>query len=67
MDELVKLVSDKVNISPDQAKAAVEQVLGFLKAKLPGPIGEQIDAVVSGKGPDLGGITGAAGGLLGKL
>ena len=34
MDELVKLVSQKTGISEQQAKAAVETVLNFLKQKL---------------------------------
>ena len=38
MDELVKLVVDKVGISEAQAKQAVEVVVGFLKDSLPEPI-----------------------------
>ena len=50
MDALVKLVSQKVGISEDQARMAVTTVLGFLKEKLPAPIASQIDAVISGGG-----------------
>jgi hypothetical protein len=63
MDELIKMVTDKVGISEAQAKQAVDVVLGFLKDKLPGPVGSQIDAVLKG---DLGSVTGALGGLFGK-
>jgi hypothetical protein len=62
MDELAKLISEKVGISESQAKAAIEMVLNHLKERLPGPIASQIDGVVSG-----GGLTGAAGVLGGIL
>jgi uncharacterized protein (DUF2267 family) len=60
MDELVKLVADKVGISEAQAQQAVETVLGFLKEKLPEPIAGQVEAVLEG---DLGGLADLAGGL----
>ncbi|GAP09225.1 hypothetical protein BECAL_00365 [Bellilinea caldifistulae] len=50
MDELVKLVVQKTGIPEPAARQAVEVVLGFLKEKLPAPIADQIDAVVSGSG-----------------
>ena len=55
MEELVKLVSQKTGISPDQARLAVETVLGFLKQKLPAPVAAQIDSLLAGGHmPDLG-------------
>ena len=48
MDELVKLVAKKTGLSNDQAKMAVDTVLGFLKTKLPAPIAAQIDTVLGG-------------------
>ena len=65
MDELVKLVSQKTGISEQQAKAAVETVLNFLKQKLPAPIAGQIDGLLKGgtQGYDL--LKGL-GNLLGK-
>ena len=62
LDELTKLVAQKTGISQEQAKTAVTTVLGFLKEKLPAPIGGQIDTLLSGQTPDLS----ALGGLLGK-
>ena len=64
MDELAKLISEKVGISEEQAKAAIEMVLNHLKERLPGPIASQIDGVVSGGG--LAGAAGALGGILGS-
>jgi len=65
MDELVKLVSDKVGISEDQAQEAVQVVLSFLKDKLPEPIAGQIDAALKGDLSGLGDLAGGLGGLFG--
>jgi hypothetical protein len=61
MDELVKLVSQKAGITPQQAQTAVTTVLDFVKSKLPPQFASQVDGVVSGK-TDLGGL----GGMLGQ-
>ena len=72
MDELVKLVADKVGISEAQAKQAVEVVLSFLKDKLPESMAGQVDAVIDGDlgglGDlgDLGDLAGGLGGLFGN-
>ena len=62
MDELVNLVAQRTGLAPDQARSAVDTVLGFLKARLPGPLASQLDSVVGG------GAGGSSGGLgdLGK-
>lgn len=69
MDELVKMVADKVGIPETQAKQAVEIVLSFLKDRLPESMAGQVDAVidgdVSGLG-DLGDLAGGLGGMFGK-
>ena len=62
MDDLIKLVSQKANISTEQAKQAVDSVLAFLKDKLPAPIFDQVTNLLSG----AGGITGQAGDVVGK-
>jgi len=66
MDELVKLVTKKAGISEDQAKKAVDAVLGFLRGKLPKPVAAQIDALLKGDTSGLKGTAGKVGGLLGK-
>lgn len=63
MDELVKLVSKKTGLPPDQAKVAVQTVIDFLKKKLPAPVAAQIDGVLSGNVTDL---AKGLGGMLGK-
>ena len=72
MDELVKMVADKVGIPEAQAKQAVEIVLSFLKDRLPDSMAGQVDAVIdgdlSGLGDlgDLGDLAGGLGGMFGK-
>ena len=66
MDELVKLVSQKVGISEEQAKQAVTVVLGFLKDNLPAPIAGQVDAALKGDLSGLGDLASGLGGLFGK-
>ncbi len=63
MDELIKMVVQKAGISDAAAKTAVTTVIDYLKQKLPGPVGSQIDAVLKGGG----GLGDAAKGLAGKL
>lgn len=69
MDELIKKVTDKIGVTPDQAKTAIETVLGFLKDKLPAPVASHLDGVLngggSGGGLDIGDVTGAIGGIFG--
>ena len=63
MQELIKLVAAKTGMSEENAKSAVDTVLGFLKEKLPAHIAAQIDRVVSGGG---GGVA-QAGNLLDSI
>ncbi len=63
MDELIKMVVQKAGVSQDAAQKAVATVIDYLKQKLPGPVGSQIDAVLKGGG----GLGDAAKGLVGKL
>jgi hypothetical protein len=51
MEELVKMVTEKVGITADKAKMAVEMVVKFLSEKLPAPIASQIKGVLSGGQP----------------
>lgn len=70
MDEMIKLVQEKVGLSEDQAKAAVITVLGFVKDRLPAPLASQVDGLLS---ESAGGVMGQAdslastlGGLMGR-
>lgn len=66
MDDLVNQVAQRTGLSPDQARQAVDAVVGLLKDKLPGPIASQIDNVLSGNA-NPGDIAGQAGQALGGL
>ena len=61
MDELVKMVASRTGIPEDKARMAVELVVQHLKGKLPGPLGSQLDAAISGGGGGLGGMLGKLG------
>ncbi len=65
MDELVKVVSQKTGLSPEQSKAAAQAVIDYLKSKLPGPIAGQIDSVLQGSG-GMGDMAKGLGGMLGN-
>ena len=67
MEELIKMVTQKVGISESQAKSAIETVVSFLKDKMPGGIGSQVESFVKGGsvGNIMDGLKGKAGGLLG--
>lgn len=65
MDELVKMVAQKVGIPEDKARSAVDIVINQLKTKLPDPLAGQIDNALSGSGRSGGaGLGGGLGGML---
>jgi hypothetical protein len=67
MDELIKQVVERTGISEQQARGAVETVLGFLKNRLPEPIAGQLDGLVGVAGGAVGGLADKAGDVLGGL
>jgi hypothetical protein len=68
MDELIKMVQDKTGISADQARTAVDTVLGFVKDRLPEPLAGQIEGLLGGSGAGGAGsdALNKLGGMLGK-
>ncbi|MBS1797999.1 MAG: DUF2267 domain-containing protein [Acidobacteria bacterium] len=65
MDQLVNTVAEKTGLSPEQAKAAAEAVIGFLKDKLPAPIAGALDGAIGGEGSGGGGVLDSLGGMFG--
>jgi ribosomal protein L7/L12 len=65
MEDLIKFVTEKTGLSADQAKSAVEAVGSFLKDKMPGGMGEQVNNFLGGK--EIGGLAGTAAGIKDKL
>jgi hypothetical protein len=48
MDELISAVSTRTGLSQDQARSAVDAVLGLLKSRLPAPLANHLDSLVGG-------------------
>ncbi|HYE13547.1 MAG TPA: hypothetical protein VD968_03790 [Pyrinomonadaceae bacterium] len=67
MDELIRQVTERAGISEAQARSAVETVMGFLKNRLPEPIGGQLEGFLGGAGGAVGGVADKAGDVLGGL
>ncbi|WP_438004852.1 hypothetical protein WME89_39810 [Sorangium sp. So ce321] len=71
MDELVRQVAEKVGVSEDKARVAVETVVNFLKEKLPAPLAAHVDTALGAAAPalanlDVASLAGSLGGLFGK-
>lgn len=68
MENLIKMVSDKAGISETQATTAIQTVVGFLKDKMPGGIGTQVESFInSGTSTStMGDIKEKVGSLFGK-
>jgi ribosomal protein L7/L12 len=66
MEELIKKVSEKTGLSPDQAKSAVETVVNYLKTKLPAPLAGELDSLLAGGGGQLGDLAKGLGGMFGQ-
>jgi hypothetical protein len=67
MDELIRQVAERTGIGEEQARTAVETVVGFLKQRLPESAAGLVDAAMSGQQTSggLGDVAGRLGGLLG--
>jgi hypothetical protein len=65
VNELEKLLTEKVGLSPEQAQKAVTTMMGFLKEKLPGPLGAHLDSL-TGTGAGAATGSGGAAGLMGE-
>lgn len=65
MDELLKQVTAKTGMSAEQVKPVVDTVLNFLKEKLPGGLGGQLDQLLAGGGATLGDVAKNLGGMFG--
>jgi hypothetical protein len=67
--QLIQQLSQRVGIPADKAEAAINTVVGYLKERLPGPVGSQLDKLVSGEEVQGGVLSQAAqsiGGMFGK-
>jgi len=53
VDELVKTVTEKAGINPEQAQKAVNTVMEFIKNKIPG-VGDKLKELLAGGGGEGG-------------
>ncbi|MCB9251707.1 MAG: hypothetical protein H6605_04525 [Flavobacteriales bacterium] len=67
MEELIKMITDKTGISADQAQTAIKTVSGFLKDKLPGGLGNQVENFLEKGSIDTENIMNDLKGSLGNL
>ncbi len=66
MEDLIKQVAERTGISEEQARTAVQTVLGYLQNNLPAGISQQLGGLLGGAGGG-GGIADRAGDLMGGL
>jgi hypothetical protein len=57
MEQLIKMVTEKTGISESQAKGAVETIVTFLKDKMPGGLGAQVESFIKGGSGATGDLT----------
>ena len=67
MEELIKQVTERTGISEEQARTAVQTVLGYLQNNLPAGLSQQLGGLLGGSGGAGGGIPGGVGDLVGGL
>ncbi len=67
MEELIKQVTERAGISEEQARSAVNTVLGYLKTNLPAGLAGPLDSVLGGGAGAGGGLADQAGNLVGGL
>ena len=49
MNELISRIAEHANISEDTARSALDEVVAFLREKVPGPIFSQIETYLGGE------------------
>ena len=65
MEELKKLLMDKLGLDEAASEQAIDTVLGFVKDKLPENVQGFVDAAANGEMPDTGDLLDKAKGLFG--
>jgi hypothetical protein len=56
VEGLIEAIAAKTGLPADKAKDAANAALEFIKDKLPGPIAEQLEGLLSGDSAALGGL-----------
>ena len=66
MNEIVQMVSQKFNLSPEISQQIVDFIVGQVKGKLPEGISQHVDGLLAG-GADAEGLLDKVKGLAGTL
>ena len=56
MNEIVQMVAQKFNLSPETAQQIVDFIVSQVKGKLPEGMSSQLDGLMAGGGADAGGL-----------
>jgi hypothetical protein len=56
VDQLIQQVCQRAGINPDQARTAVNTVLGYVKDRLPPQLASQLDGVVGESSSNMGNV-----------
>ena len=67
MEELIRQVTERAGISEEQARTAVNTVMGYLKTNLPAGLAGPLDSVLGGGAGAGGSLADQAGNLVGGL
>jgi hypothetical protein len=67
LNELVALLVQKTGLSQDKATEVVNEVVGFLKTRLPAPIANHLDLVLNANVGELESMEQKAAGMLGGV
>lgn len=69
MEELIRQVTERAGISEEQARTAVNTVLGYLRTNLPAGLAGPLDSLLGGgaAGAGGGGLADQAGNIVGGL
>jgi uncharacterized protein (DUF2267 family) len=65
VNELIEQLKSRVGLDDNKAQSAAQTVIDFLKQRLPAPMANQLDSVISGQG-GADSIAGKVGDFLGK-
>ena len=67
MEELIRQVTERAGISEEQARTAVNTVLGYVRNNLPAGLSDQLGGLLGGGAGAGGNIADSAGDLIGGI
>jgi hypothetical protein len=53
VEQILKLVTEKLGLPADKVRSVVQTILGFLRAQVPANLASQFDSALGGKAADL--------------